>query len=68
VGDENRSDASPATGGVLWRDRAVCPPEEHVMGKWSVVLAVCVAAVLMTASVAGAAQRVVLAEMFGGTW
>lgn len=38
------------------------------MGKWSVVVAVCVAVGLLTASVAGAAQRVVLAEMFGGTW
>jgi hypothetical protein len=34
----------------------------------SVILCVVLAVVLLTASVGGAAQRVVLAEMFGGTW
>lgn len=38
------------------------------MAKRSVILGVGLALVLLAASVAGAAQRVVLAEMFGGTW
>jgi hypothetical protein len=53
---------------VLWKAKAVVPPEEHVMVQRSMILGVVLAAVLLAASVGGAAQRVVLAEMFGGTW
>jgi hypothetical protein len=56
------------TGGVLSTDKAACPLKERVMTKRSVILGVGLAVVLLTAAVAGAAQRVVLAEMFGGTW
>jgi hypothetical protein len=38
------------------------------MVKRSVILGVGLAVVLLGAVAAGAAQRVVLAEMFGGTW
>ena len=44
------------------------PPEEHVMVRRSMIVCVLITALLLTATVAGAAQRVVLAEMFGGTW
>jgi hypothetical protein len=38
------------------------------MTKRSVILGLSLTLVLLTAALAGAAQRVVLAEMFGGTW
>jgi hypothetical protein len=38
------------------------------MFKWWGILGLFVAAVLVVSAPAGAAQRVVLAEMFGGTW
>jgi hypothetical protein len=38
------------------------------MSKRSVIVGVCLLAALLLAATAGAAQRVVLAEMFGGTW
>lgn len=67
-GGESRSYASPALGGVLSSDQAALPPEEHVMTKRSMILGVGLALVLLAPALAGAAQRVVLAEMFGGTW
>ncbi len=38
------------------------------MARWPKLIGVCVAILLLSAAAAGAAQRVVLAEMFGGTW
>jgi hypothetical protein len=65
-----RAGATPPQplGGVLSSDQAALPPEEHVMTKRSMILGVGLALVLLAPALAGAAQRVVLAEMFGGTW
>jgi hypothetical protein len=53
---------------VLRSRLAVQPPKEHVMVKWSIPLFICLAIALVLAGTAGAADRVVLAELFGGTW
>jgi hypothetical protein len=53
---------------VLSIDQAALPPEEHAMTKRSMILSVGLALVLLAPALAGGAQRVVLAEMFGGTW
>ena len=65
-----REGATPPhhAGGVLRGDVAALPLEEQVMVKRSVILGIGLAVVLLASATAGAAQRVVLAEMFGGTW